>query len=610
MQCVSWPPVVPRYSCNYCRSGLQLELSLGPARSASYGNSSLILLTTRSFGLRLIRISQAMDGVATRPALWTKVSSRYGRCDYERFDNISSSHRVGHGMIGNIAVDCRFLFTKSQWGTIGNNMNPAGIVYLDLDFDQPADTRLRSATVLVTLKEYEGRERRSQTLPAAVITKDNRLPCPVKFTHHYGPKHFHGRERTMRTLREKHLTPNVNILGYGAGGVGLTSKQESNKVSRWKFSGHLDSSKGCIWYDTLKWTLEENELESQSLHSNVLHTAFAFEHNADEFYMTVEVKGKLLGLSVDRLRNKMKNKMMRFGGGEGRSRDTVTTKFQWTNGYSCPKRLDKVAEGLEYAMEYENLYEVPFEMPDTLPAQFRPMAEPRSPVLGNDFHSQKRPPESAWPGLPEIPTGSQGMNEVPTLDELARAAGFSPTAESASVRGPPDTYQASESSSSTLLGSSREGSLVNDLGTKPEPTEVDAKSKSYAHDGQSDIEMLIWLTRMPLIAIVLKLVAVVVSFRAKGFDGRTTDTESEDEEVHVENARLRACSSTPRGVNRPANGSASGVLDGNSYARRRNVSSLTSGLERIEEVNPEVAPGDKAQGDHHLDDSMAATPSG
>lgn len=500
----------------------------------------------------------------------------YGRHDYERFDDSFSAHRVGNAKIGNVIVDCRFLFTKSQWGLIGNNMNPGGIVYLDLDFDQPVDMRFRSATVLVTLKEYEGKElRKSQRVQEPVGSSGNRSRCPVKFTHYYGPRQFHGPERSMRTHREKHLVPNVNIAGYGVGGVGVTSEQDSNQVSRWKFAGHLGISKGNTWYDRLRWTLEENELESQSLHSNILHTAFAIEHNANEFYMTVEVSGKLVSLS-----DRFKNKMRRFGGSECKGHETVTTKFQWTNAYFCPKRLDKLAEGLEYAMKYANLHEIPLEVPDTLPGQFRPMADIRDSVSESIFNSDGGSFESAWPGLSDIDTFSQGIETIPELDELARAAGFAPIAS-----GPPDTTEISEPPAPTLVDSKRQER--DNSGTKPMRRTVEASPRRSADDSKSEMETLIWLTRMPLIAVVLKFVAAVMGMKLEQLDHSTTaDTDHGDKDGTMENARLWGYIPSTGRMNSHATGSSSSTLNGKSYVKRRNHTKIPSGLERIEEVSP------------------------
>ncbi|KAK3337061.1 hypothetical protein B0T19DRAFT_411381 [Cercophora scortea] len=88
-----------------------------------------------------------MAGQWTQPELLTKVNGSrrgYGRQDYLRFDHIASSHMpAGRGKIGQIQIDCRFIFTKSLWGYLGMNLGntntPAGIVYLDLDFHQPSD---------------------------------------------------------------------------------------------------------------------------------------------------------------------------------------------------------------------------------------------------------------------------------------------------------------------------------------------------------------------------------------------------------------------------------------------------------------------------------------
>lgn len=167
----------------------------------------------------------------------SKERGRYGRCDYKRFDNITSTHmRAGRGNIGKVEVECRFVFTKSQWGVIGEPKNPAGILYLDLDFRQPSDCRLESATVTVTLAEHDGEEDRIE----------HRSACPVKFTDYYGPKCIRGPESQLQTKKVKKRTPEVNVLGNGAGGFGWDKEETVQTTSRWKFSGHISSSKGCI----------------------------------------------------------------------------------------------------------------------------------------------------------------------------------------------------------------------------------------------------------------------------------------------------------------------------------------------------------------------------
>lgn len=180
-----------------------------------------------------------MEEQSAQPVLMSKVRSRYGRCDYQRFDNLASSHvRAGKGKIGKIEVDCRFAFTKSQWGVIGKSEHPAGIIYLDLDFRQPSDCKLETATVSVTLATDDGEE-------GAV---EARSVCPVKFTDHYGPKTIHGEETLIQTKRTKNRTPYVEGFGYGAGGLGVDKQKVMQTRSRWIFSGHMSSTKGNIWY--------------------------------------------------------------------------------------------------------------------------------------------------------------------------------------------------------------------------------------------------------------------------------------------------------------------------------------------------------------------------
>jgi hypothetical protein len=220
-----------------------------------------------------------MDGQSIRPALLSKVRSKYGRRDYKRFDNIASTHmRAGRGSIGKVEIDCRFMFTQSHWGVIGESKNPGGIIYLDLDFSQPADCKLESATITVTLTEDDGEEARIQ----------HRSACPVKFTDHYGPKCVRGPESLVQTRKIQNRTPEVQLFGYGAGGLGIDKEKVVQTSGRWDFSGYISSTKESIWYNCLRWELKENSLEWQPTHNNLFHTAFALEHNATRFSDTCQ----------------------------------------------------------------------------------------------------------------------------------------------------------------------------------------------------------------------------------------------------------------------------------------------------------------------------------
>ncbi|KAK3355958.1 hypothetical protein B0H65DRAFT_505772 [Neurospora tetraspora] len=382
-----------------------------------------------------------------RPELFVK-THKYGRCDYEKFDdNISSIVRAGQGSIGKVKVDCRFLLTKSQWGYMGSNPGlrkcPAGIIYLDLDIYQPRDCRLESATFTVTLEEeYNEKDVVSPNLPM----------FPVTMTDYYGPKQIRGVERTRQIRRKKQVVPEVNILGHGVGGLGVETERKMDEASRWAFSGHLDSSNGGHIYNRLVWRLDENFLEQQSLHKPTIHTAFALQHNAKGFTMTVDVNGRL-DAWTDRFKTKVKR---RFGGSKAKSRDTASIKFQWSQGYTSSSWLDENARGLPHAMEYENMVSIPIEMPDALPANFGP---PQVFNTANIPHQNShettqnvsRPPggQTTWamPGLhaetqPGLLESSGPLQHLPplTLEDMAIAAGFSapspPVASRRSERSP------------------------------------------------------------------------------------------------------------------------------------------------------------------------------
>ncbi|KAK3952573.1 hypothetical protein QBC32DRAFT_341098 [Pseudoneurospora amorphoporcata] len=228
-----------------------------------------------------------------------------------------------------------------------------------------------------------------------------------------------------------------------------------DEASRWAFSGHLDSSNGGHIYNRLIWSLDENFLEQQSLHKPTIHTAFALQHSAKGFTMTVDVNGRLEAWT-DRFKTKVKK---RFGGNKAKSRDTASIKFQWSQGYTSSSWLDENARGLPHAMEYENMLSIPVEMPDALPANFG-FGPPQGFNTGYNIphHSShdttqnvQSPPggQTTWamPGLraetqPGLLESSGPLQHLPplTLEDMAVAAGFSspspPVAPRRSERSP------------------------------------------------------------------------------------------------------------------------------------------------------------------------------
>ncbi len=346
-----------------------------------------------------------MEGECTRPALWSKPRGKYGRLDYSRFDHVTSTHmRAGRGSIGKVEVDCRFMFTKSRWGVIGERRDPAGILYLDLDFSQPPDCRLESATITVTLAKDDGE--------GGAIPEPS--DWPVQFTDHYGPKSVRGPESLVQTRKVKNRTPEVQMFGYGAGGLGQNKEKVVQTKGRWDFSGYISSTKDSLWYNRLRWELKENSLEWQPTHNNLFHTAFAIQHNATRFYMTVQVSGKLAKLS-DRIKGRLK-----FGGKGGKDEEIVT-KIEWAEGYSCPLRLDETAQYLHEAMGMANMAKVPVEIPGALAASYHPA------IVGSQTSAATVPaamaittqqPLHALPGTQQTPPPQHGQLQPPIGDPM------------------------------------------------------------------------------------------------------------------------------------------------------------------------------------------------
>jgi len=275
-------------------------------------------------------------------------NQKYGRYDFERFDHLSSSlANIGYNNFHKVNVNCRFLFKKSRWGVLGENKNPAGIIYLDLTFDQPKDCQLHSATVIVTLddKDEELRAIDKGLRVSRRSPSDSR--CPVNLTECYGPKGFAGPEKTAISKKSLHFTPSAQFGGFGLGGLGFDRESSSKYSSRWKFSGNLQGKNSTDWtYKTLRWELSENDLDTQSTHSNEVHTAFTFEHGGQPFFMRVEIKGKL-----KKMHARVKDKLMKFPSSANKDDGSIVTLINFGNHMRFQTPLDERAKELAYEME-------------------------------------------------------------------------------------------------------------------------------------------------------------------------------------------------------------------------------------------------------------------
>ncbi|QSZ37792.1 hypothetical protein DSL72_008891 [Monilinia vaccinii-corymbosi] len=299
----------------------------------------------------------ALDALGTNPI----IARRFGRT-LERKEHLPEGC-LKYQKVGKVGVSCQFKLSKSKWGVLGETENPGGVIYMSLGFDQPKDCRLSTATVSITLEEIEQEDDRGRRLSNISISHGLRI------TDRYGPKQLFGKERFMSVKKNIRLTPNINIFGNGAGGVGRDTAKEVVLSSRWVFNRRLKpaahpTQKGrhTAVYRTLEWVLTESDFEQHAAHSNMIHTAFAFEHEGKPFYIEVDDKGKLQNTKDKILRH------LKFSSDQDKKKGSTSTFVHLPRGHQNSARLDALADTLPRQMEIENLEAVPTEVPDALSA--------------------------------------------------------------------------------------------------------------------------------------------------------------------------------------------------------------------------------------------------
>lgn len=350
--------------------------------------------------------------------VWNRKAGRY---DYDRFDHITStSASVGYQSIGKVRVACRFLFRQSEWGTLGPFDNAAGIIYMELEFDQPPDCALESATIQMTLDEDDPglAPYRSRSLPAS--------ECPILITDYYGPGQIVGTAKSVLVKKSLQFEPSVDIAGTGGSLGGMTREKEIEHESRWTFRTHRvpeNKHNGRHWcHRTLRWEMTETKI-TKSTHSNRVYTAFAYEHGGQPFLMRIEISGKLRKQG-----DRLKAKLRKFGPRTRKQEDISTTLIGAYRGHRRP--LDELAKGLASAMEWKNYLSPPIMVHDTT-LSANPTVE--FVPAGTSNHTSK----IATTSQPEVHLEGQSLNtldgiqlpalrdrSIPTLENLARAGKY------------------------------------------------------------------------------------------------------------------------------------------------------------------------------------------
>ncbi|KAJ5538228.1 hypothetical protein N7494_007707 [Penicillium frequentans] len=329
-----------------------------------------------------------------------RFARKYGPA-FNTFDHLANVSLCSQEL-GPIHIDCRFRHSKTQLGVLGSAENQAGILYVDFAFSQPKDSHLTSAVIWISLEEEEEKEEQqsrrngprerkkpttvskySQNTNPQLILIEPRLGKSrfLQLTHDFGPRQLEGEPTNVTTKNVMHLTPELNVLGNGGGGLGCDREQTFTQSSRWTFTGNLlpgsrfilrpqnENGTKAMVYRTLKWELSGDDFSRQSTHSNVIQTAFTLEHDMDPFYIRVEIQGKLKK-SSDRLKSNVKQ-LLRFPR-QSQQKDAKSLILVFPDKDKKPiRRLDPIVKGLPLQMERLNLEGLRVQLPDSLPVSFR-----------------------------------------------------------------------------------------------------------------------------------------------------------------------------------------------------------------------------------------------
>lgn len=159
------------------------------------------LLSRKANSTPLSTIHTMSDQQSPRPDL-----GRFGRCEpFCHFDKLSDVVSVGTEVVGKMMVDCKFLFKRSHWGVMGESWTPAGIIYMDLTFGPPQGCRVKSATVTVTLDEYD---KHLNTYTTQKSITEHGSDDPVNLMAWYGPScRIMGPENSAEIKQTKTLSP-------------------------------------------------------------------------------------------------------------------------------------------------------------------------------------------------------------------------------------------------------------------------------------------------------------------------------------------------------------------------------------------------------------------
>ncbi|KAI0899781.1 hypothetical protein F4806DRAFT_265298 [Annulohypoxylon nitens] len=432
---------------------------------------------------------------------------KFGKFDFGRFENlVGSAYFLGKDKIGDVQVACRFLFRESRWGVLSPDKNPGGIVYLDLTFTEPRACRLKSTAIKLTLNEEDedlhryfnaGDSLAKATVPVHIIK--------------YGPQSLHGQTDEVFRTENNTLNPRIDVTGLG--GVSAIERNSGRTYiqrNQWKFSCQSIPNR-LNRPTTLEWDLIENRLDKRPRRDNTFHTAFAFEHDGQPFFMQIRISGYLEGTTpqlLDKAKRGLKKKL-KFGD-DSQSATTLVNFGGRNNPYQDP--LDELVENIPFDMMKRN------QKPTTQIIGGRPDSSLGFEIIDEEESSHDGPKDNPH-DQPSPPVALEEIREealaLLSLDRPLRRMGRDRSGHTAEILSPVGHgQQASCDGLSTLdiqVGQSTHSSIIEDQGqdeetpkpTIPEPNEIYEEFRRLLNE--ASIPMVLKLIMIWLLGIGTKI---------------------------------------------------------------------------------------------------------
>lgn len=486
----------------------------------SSGPTTCLLLVLCKLDRDLRLDTMLQETPSPTPKTTHTYARRFGRT-YHGLDHLTNASLCSRDL-GKVLVDCRLRVSKSQWGCLGvpPTGSSAAIIYMDIAFDQPHNCRLASGTVLVTLDDV--------TAPAATDTVHDES---LQMTDYYGPKHLSGEARSVAITQTMHLTPELNVLGSGASGIGVEREKAASYDSRWSFTGGLMTGrKSSAAYQTLKWELCENDQGGRSSRSNVIHTAFTLQHSKQPFIMRIEIQGRLQSCK-DRFRQGIRH--LRFPSSHNPDQGKSATLVCPNARIGIDRPLDTLAKGLCSAMERENYARIPVEIPDALPVSFSMDngAASTVPQLHPTTHTQADQPgrlrvTSDLPSgillSPDDMASSATTNRSSSVSNFSSAATLIDTSQRGMRDMSPDPYSAILGSAVESLDGTQQERSARKRSLSPQPpfeapaTQDEANKKEPVFD--HDENPMLAISKYPMLVFLVNALASILDlvFMQKG----------------------------------------------------------------------------------------------